>query len=45
MLHTADIQSWRRTPGLLRLQLAIPGYQITTQGRQLVQQVLTIRLP
>jgi hypothetical protein len=45
MLHTADIQSWHRTPGVLRLQLTILGYQITTQGRQRVQQALAIRLP
>jgi hypothetical protein len=45
MLHTANIQPWRRTPDLLRLQLAILRDQIKAQGCQRVQQALTIRLP
>jgi hypothetical protein len=42
MLHTANIQSWRRTPGVLGLQLAILRDQIKAQWRQFVQQALTI---
>src|SRR5262249_22887706 len=45
MLHTADVQPWRRTPGLFGLQRTILCDQIKAQWRQLVQQARPIGLP